>query len=124
MKKYGSMLLFITVVFLIQVNVFPSIDLVRISPNLLIVITAGYGLSKGSKEGLIAGVFSGLLMDCIFGTVLGYYSLPYMYIGYFCGHFRKYLNDDNYMIPGLLCGVSDLLMGLYIFVCSFALAIA
>ena len=121
MKKYGSMLLFITVVFLIQVNVFPSIDLIRISPNLLIVITAGYGLSKGSKDGLIAGVYSGILMDCIFGNILGYYTLPYMYIGYLCGYFRKYLNDDNYIIPSLLCGGSDLLMGLYIFVFSFAL---
>lgn len=121
MKKYGAMLLFITAVFLIQINVFPSIDLIRISPNLLIIMIAGYGLSKGQKDGVIAGVFAGILMDSIYGSMLGYYALPYMYIGYICGFFRKYLNDDNYIIPSLLCGISDLAMGLYIFVFSFAL---
>lgn len=121
MKKYGSMLVFITVVFLIQVNLFPSIDLIRISPNLLIIIIAGYGLAGGQKDGMIAGVFSGFLMDTIFGSILGYYALPYMYIGYICGYFRKYLNNDNYIIPALFCGISDFIMGLYIFVFSFAL---
>ena len=121
MKKYGSMLVFITVVFLIQVNVFPSIGLIRISPNLLIIIIAGYGLSKGHKEGMICGVYSGFLMDIMYGSVLGYYMLPYMYIGYVCGYFRRYLNDDNYIIPAALCGASDLFMGLYIFIFSFAL---
>ena len=116
MKKYGSMLVFITVVFLIQVNVFPSVSLIRISPNLLIIIIAGYGLSKGHKEGMVAGIFSGFLMDVMYGSLLVYYALPYMYIGYICGYFRKYLNDDNYIIPAVLCGVSDLCMGFYIFV--------
>lgn len=121
MKKYGSMLVYITVVFLIQINVFPSIDWIRTSPNLLIIIVAGYGLAGGQKNGIIAGVYSGFLMDTIFGSVLGYYALPYMYIGYICGYFRKYLNNDNYIIPALFCGISDLVMGLYIFIFSFAL---
>ncbi|MGN0294975.1 MAG: rod shape-determining protein MreD [Lachnospiraceae bacterium] len=121
MKKYGSMLVFITVVFLIQVNVFPSVDLIRISPNLLIVIIAGYGLSKGHRVGMIAGIYSGFLMDIMYGSILGYYMLPYMYIGYVCGYFRRYLNDDNYIIPAILCGVSDFCMGFYIFAFSFAL---
>lgn len=121
MKKYVSMLVYITIIFLIQVNVFPSIDLIRISPNLLIIIVAGYGLAGGQKDGMIAGILSGFLMDAVFGSVLGFYSLPYMYIGYICGFFCKYLNNDNYIIPSLFCGISDLIMGLYIFVFSFAL---
>ena len=121
MKKYGAMLVYITIVFLIQVNVFPSIDWIRISPNLLIIVIVGYGLAEGQKMGVIAGVYSGFLMDTIFGSVLGYYALPYMYIGCICGYFRKYLNNDNYVIPSLFCGASDLAMGLYIFVFSFVL---
>lgn len=121
MKKYGSMLLFIVAVFLIQINLFPSIGLIRISPNLLIIIVAGYGLSKGQKEGMAAGIFSGILMDSIYSSVFGYYSLPYMCIGYFSGRFNKSLYHDNYIIPALLCGAGDLVMGLYIFVFSFAL---
>lgn len=121
MKKYGSMLLFILFIFFVQVNVFQEMDLLRISPNLLIIIVAGYGFTRGYKDGMIAGIISGLLMDGVFGTVFGFYTLPYMYIGFFCGFFRKYLNYDNYLIPGILCGVSDGLMGIYIFVFSFAL---
>ncbi|MDO5410225.1 MAG: rod shape-determining protein MreD [Lachnospiraceae bacterium] len=121
MKKYGLMFGFITAVFLIQINVFPSIDMIHISPNLLIIVIAGYGLSKGHKEGLIAGIYCGILMDSVYGNILGYYVLPYMYIGYICGYFRKYLYDDNYITPALLCGASDLAMGIYIFVFSFAL---
>ena len=121
MKKYGSMTAFIIVVFLIQINFFPSINLIRTSPNLLIIIIAGYGLAYGQKEGMAAGVIGGVLMDSIFGKIAGYYALPYLYIGFICGYFRKYLNNDNYIIPAVLCGLSDLFMGLYIFVFSFAL---
>lgn len=121
MKKYGSMLVFILFVFFIQVNVFQEMDLLRTSPNLLLIIVAGYGFTRGYRDGMIAGICSGLLMDGVFGTILGFYTLPYMYIGFACGFFRRYFKEDNYLIPGLLSGISDGLMGVYIFVFSFAL---
>lgn len=120
MKKYGSMTLFILVMFLIQVNLFPSVNLIKTTPNLLIIITVGYGLANGHKDGMIAGLISGLLMDSIMGDSLGYYTLPYLYIGFLCGYFRKRLNNDNYLIPGFFCGLADFAMGIYIFMFSFA----
>ncbi|MGX8714664.1 MAG: rod shape-determining protein MreD [Lachnospiraceae bacterium] len=120
MKKYCVMLLTAAVVFLIQINVFPMIDLIRTTPNLLIIVIVGYGFLGGHIDGMLAGLLSGFLMDIVYGNVLGYYELPYMYIGFFSGFFRPYFNTDNFMVPSALCGVSDLIMGLYIFVTGFA----
>ena len=121
MKKYVSMTFFIVLVFFIQMNLFPAVPLLKINPNLLIVITCGYGLTQGHKEGMICGIIAGILLDNTLGNIPGYYALPYMNIGYICGYFKKYLNADNYIIPSVFCGVGDFLCGIYIFVFSFAL---
>ena len=70
MKKYCVMLLTIAVVFLIQINVFPMIDLIRTTPNLLIIVIVGYGFLGGHIDGMLAGLLSGFLMDIVYGNVL------------------------------------------------------
>ena len=124
MKKYYTyivMAAMIVIVFFIQCNVFPEINWIITNPNLMIILIAGYGLLGGHKQGLVAGILCGLLTDLIFSGKIGYYTLPYMYIGYLNGFFQRFLFHDNYFIPMLLCGASDLLMGCYVFVFSFAL---
>ena len=65
--------------FLLQCTVFKALSIASISPNLLIVVVASFGFMRGKKEGLFVGFFAGLLLDIMFGTVIGFYALIYMY---------------------------------------------
>ena len=75
--------------FLLQCTVFKALSIASISPNLLIVVAASFGFMRGKKEGIFVGFFAGLLLDIMFGTVIGFYALIYMYIGYLNGFFKR-----------------------------------
>ena len=98
---------FIIISFLLQGTVFQTLNFGGIVPNLLIIVTASYGFMRGKKNGLLIGFFSGLLMDIFFGSILGYYTLIYMYIGYFNGIFRKSFFPEDIKLPLLLIIGSD-----------------
>ena len=74
--------------FLLQCTVFKALSIASISPNLLVVV-ASFGFMRGKKEGIFVGFFAGLLLDIMFGTVIGFYALIYMYIGYLNGFFKR-----------------------------------
>ena len=109
----------IIVCFLLQCTIFKSLSIASISPNLLVVVTASFGFMRGKKEGLFVGFFCGLLMDIIFGSVLGFYALIYMYIGYVNGFFKKIFFPDEIKLPIALIAVSDFFLNLLIYFVLF-----
>jgi rod shape-determining protein MreD len=121
MKRYGFMFFFILFIFYTQNNFFNEFPLLTITPNLLIAVIAGFGLCWGKTAGLVAGLMTGLMMDIVYASNIGYYTIPYMYLGVINGVFHTSYNYDNFIIPSVLTAGSDLLMGLYIFIFSFAL---
>jgi len=121
LKRLIGMILVVVAGFLIQNSILPAIKILHYIPNLLIIIVCAFGLTSGSGSGMLAGVFSGLLMDSVFGYKLGFYSLPYLYIGYATGICHKYLYFDNLTVPLAACAISDFALGFYIFVLHFLL---
>lgn len=121
LKRLVGMVLVIVAVFLIQNSVLPAIKVLRYIPNMLIIIVCAFGLSGGAWNGMYAGVLCGLLMDTVFGYRIGFYSLPYLYIGYANGICHKYFYYDNLAVPLTACAVSDFALGFYIFVIHFVL---
>lgn len=121
MKRAILTLFVVLAGFFLQNNFFTMLNIVRIAPNVLLVITCIFGFLRGQKEGVLVGLLSGLLMDCFFGATLGFYSIIYMCLGYLNGCFHRFFYNDNIIIPVFICGVSDLLYGCYIFVFRFAL---
>ena len=112
---------FIIISFLLQGTVFQMLNFGGIVPNLLIIVTASYGFMRGKKNGLLIGFFSGLLMDIFFGSILGYYTLIYMYIGYFNGIFRKSFFPEDIKLPLLLIIGSDFIYNIICYTLSFLL---
>ncbi|MCC8017863.1 MAG: rod shape-determining protein MreD [Lachnospiraceae bacterium] len=109
----------IIVCFLLQCTVFQTLAIASISPNLLIVVTAAFGFMRGKKEGLFVGFFCGVLIDIMFGSVLGFYALVYMFIGYANGFFRKNFFPDGIWLPVLLIAVSDFCCNLFVYFILF-----
>ena len=87
MKRKIILAVAVILCFVLQSTVFQALSFASIAPNLLIVLTASLGFMRGRKEGMLVGFFSGLLLDIFFGSVLGFYALLYMYVGYINGFF-------------------------------------
>ena len=105
--------------FLLQCTVFKSLSIAAVSPNLLIVVAASFGFMRGKKEGLFVGFFCGILMDIMFGSVLGFYALVYMYVGYVNGFFKRIFFPDEVKLPIALIAVSDFFCNLIIYFVLF-----
>lgn len=89
----------ILICFLLQSTIFQELAIASISPNLMIVVTAAFGFMRGRKEGMAVGFFCGLLMDLFFGSVLGFYALLFLYVGFLNGIFKKIFYPEDIKLP-------------------------
>ena len=119
MRRKIVLAITIIVCFLLQCTVFKALAIASISPNLLIVVVASFGFMRGKKEGLFVGFFSGLLLDVMFGSVIGFYALIYMYIGYMNGFFKRIFFPDEVKLPLALIAVNDFFCNLLIYFSLF-----
>lgn len=113
--------LVILAAFILQCTVFPALDIAGIKPNLLLIVTASFGFMRGSKSGMLVGLFSGLLIDIQFGNMIGFYALIYVITGFFNGLFEQMFYDEDIKLPLFLIAVSDFLYGIVIYFFTFLL---
>ena len=110
-KRIVITALIIIICFLLESTVFQNIQLISVTPNLLIIITASFGFMRGKKEGMFVGFFCGILVDIFFSDLLGFYALIYMLIGYCNGFFKRIFYDEDIKLPLFLIAASDFLYG-------------
>ena len=121
MKRFLVTALIVIAAYLLQCTVFSRLELAGIKPNLLVIVTAAFGFMRGSKEGMLVGFVSGLLMDIQFGDVIGLYALIYLVTGYINGLFERLYFDDDIKLPILLIAASEFLYGVIIYFFMFLL---
>lgn len=121
MRRKLSVFAIIVICFLLQSTLFQSLAIASISPNLMVVVASTFGFMRGRKEGMWIGFFSGLLLDIFFGTVIGFYALIYMYIGYINGFFRKIFFPEDIKLPMILIAASDLACSMLVYLFLFFL---
>lgn len=121
MRRKIAVFFIIVLCFLLQSTLFQAWAFASISPNLLIVVTSSFGFMRGRKEGMWIGFFCGLLLDIFFGSVIGFYALVYMYIGYLNGFFRKRFFPEDIKLPIILISASDLAYSLMVYLFLFLL---
>lgn len=119
MRRKIVLIVTIIVCFLLQCTVFKRLSIASVSPNLLVVVTASFGFMRGKKEGLFIGFFCGLLMDVMFGSMLGFYALIYMCVGYVNGFFKKNFFPEEVRMPLMLIAVSDLFCNILVYFVLF-----
>lgn len=87
--------------YLLQVTVFPHLQIADIKPNLMIIMTSIIGFTMGSKPGIYTGFCAGLLVDIMSGGSVGYSALVFMYLGFLNGLFYKdYIKEELYIPLG------------------------
>ena len=107
MLRKFVLFIIISICFVLQTTTFQTLSFADIGPNLLIIVVSSFGFMRGRKEGMWIGFFSGLLLDIFFGSVIGFYALIYMYIGYINGFFRKIFFPEDIKLPMILISASD-----------------
>lgn len=119
MRRKIIVFIIIAVCYLLQTTLFSALSFASISPNLLIIVVSSFGFMRGKKEGLFIGFFCGLLLDIWSGSIIGFYSLLYMYIGYVNGMFRKVFYPEDIKLPMVLIAGSDIACNLFIYFIMF-----
>lgn len=119
MPRKIVLFLIISICYVLQTTTFQTLSFANISPNLLIIVVASFGLMRGKKEGMYIGFFSGLLIDIFCGFYLGIYALLYMYVGYLTGFFQKRFYPEDLKLPLLIISASDLITNLIVYVILF-----
>jgi rod shape-determining protein MreD len=120
-KRFLITLIFVYFCVVVQTTVLPMIAIASIRPNLIIIITASFGFMRGAKEGMFVGFLAGLMLDILFGNILGFYALIYLFFGFLNGLFQQIYLDEDLKLPILLISVSSLVYGLCIYVFHFVL---
>lgn len=118
-KRPVITILIITVCFLLQCTVFQKLSFASISPNLLIIVTASFGVMRGRKEGMWVGFLCGIITDIFFGDLIGFYALFYTILGYANGFFKRIFYPEDIKLPLILIGASDFLLGNVVCVLMF-----
>ena len=121
MRRVISLGLLIILNFTLQTTIFGFHNASSICPNLLLILTMSFGLMRGRKEGLLVGFFSGLLVDCFFGNMMGAYMLLYMLIGYVNGFFHKNYMIEDVLLPLIVILADDFIFNLVVYVFGFLL---
>lgn len=120
MKRFFITFFIIILCFLLQTTLFQRLALADEVPNLLLIITVSVAYMRGKTEGMFTGFFCGLLVD-MYSDVLGIQALLFMIIGYVVGWCNMIYYKDDYTLPIMLIGISDLFYNFFFYVFSFLL---
>ena len=105
----SKLVLFFTIIvcFLLQSTVLHSVSIGSITPNLLLILCSSMGLNARAKKRNVDRIFCGLLTDLFFGSILGFYALIYMYVGFISGYTYRIYYDNDLKVPILLAAAMD-----------------
>jgi len=70
---------------------------------------------------MLIGFFSGLLVDIIFGNVIGLYAMILLLIGYLVGYAHKIYSRDDFTLPLVFIALADFAYQFLYYVFEFLL---
>lgn len=97
---------------ILEATVFQMLRIGDIAPNFMIILVVSFALLRGSKEGTVVGIASGILYDSTFGLMMGPGIFAYAFIGFISGKFNKNFYRENFIIPLICTFFSSLFLSL------------
>lgn len=105
--RLGVIALLLGTAALAQTALFPFLTLAGFRPDLLLLVTVGFGLRDGPLSGLRVGFVAGLLSDLLLHqSAIGLTALVFLAVGYGVGVARPYLAFESVTAPVILAFVS------------------
>ena len=121
MKRFFITAIIIVLCFLLQTTVFQSIALAGEVPNLILIVVVAIAYMRGRKEGMYVGFASGLLIDLVYGDVIGMNAVLLVVIGYVVGICNEIYYRDELSVPIILIAISDFVFNFAYYVFNFLL---
>lgn len=118
-RKKIMAVIVILLAFVLQTTVFHVIALADVVPNLLLVVTITFAYLRGRTSGLIIGFVCGIMLDMMYGSVIGLYAFIFMTIGFIVGFCQKFYFTDQLVLPIVLIAAGDFIYCLYFYVTEF-----
>ena len=93
----------------IQTTVLSQLTLLGVIPQLVLVVVVCLAFLDGSRVGVVAGFFGGLLLDLQLppDSIVGLTALVYTLIGYGVGYLRQYSIGQSVWTPVLAVGLGS-----------------
>lgn len=107
MKRAVVFFIEIIICFVLQSSLYQFISLARVMPNLLIILVVSNAYMRGRMTGMTVGFFSGLLIDILFGNVIGLYAMILLLIGYIAGFANRIYSRDDFTLPLVFIALAD-----------------
>lgn len=103
---------------IIESSILSNINFLIVVPDLLMICCIYFSLLNGKLYGETTGFFSGLFLDFITGTPLGFNTIYRTILGYLFGFFSKSVIISGIIMPVLSVGIGTLLKRLLIILLS------
>ncbi len=87
----------------------PFISIFGTAPDLGLILTAYFALTRGAVEGLFFGFVSGLLIDVLHPSFLGWGMLLRLSLGFWMGGFKDNLFLESFYSRGIVVGLAVLI---------------
>lgn len=101
--------------FVCQTAAFGLFKLADTVPNIMLIFVVSIAVMRGQKEGMIAGFFSGLLLDIYYSSYLGIFAFVFMIFGFVDGLFHRIYYAEDTFLPLVLIAVNDVVYGLLMY---------
>ncbi len=121
MRRVVTLGILIIICFVLQSALFPFIEVVGATPNLLLILTVSFGLMRGRREGMLVGFFCGFLYDLYFGFAIGPFMIIYMLIGYCNGFFHRLYLVEDVLLPIIIIIFDDFVYNFITFIIFFVM---
>lgn len=121
MKRFFITCILVILCFLLQTTVFQGIALAGEVPNLLLIVVVSTAYMRGRKEGMYVGFFAGILVDLVYGDLVGMNAVLLVVIGYLIGVCNEIYYRDELSVPIILVALSDFGFNFAFYVFNFLL---
>lgn len=83
------------IIYVLQISVFSNFTIAGVKPNLFIIFILFIGLFANQILGISFGVVCGLIIDLLYGKVIGTSAIMLCIIGYLGAYFDENFSKDN-----------------------------
>jgi rod shape-determining protein MreD len=105
---FGLVLLFVA---LVQATILPRINPVSVAPDLVLVLLFVWAASRGTREALAWGFFTGILLDVLAQDPFGTNALALLPVALLAGLAHQRVFHANVLVPIVLVAVATVLRG-------------
>lgn len=121
MKRFFITVAIVFVCFLLQTTLFQHIALAGEVPNLILITVVAISYMRGRLEGMYIGFASGLLIDLLYGDLIGMNALLFVVTGYLVGICNEIYYRDELSVPIIIIAISDFGYNFVFYVFNFLL---